>query len=223
MGAWDASSRNITHKGLEQYFLDYGYTVINSSTPGISNDKTIKNLEDSLSNSYKPGDIVFWIQTDALDHMQPFDTLTEDILSAGGVVALCQSCLKETYRTLNTVSKKFNTKIYLIGGNHDLYLDGLSQYPDLVPIVPSWVKLLVGHFKEYKNLFPQFTNTLWTIKNIDLSKYTLEFAAKVIDELYYTEQCQAMHKEELFQPDKFHPNKDGHKILFNYLIKELQL
>lgn len=219
-GEWKVQSNEgsrIAHKGLEQYFLDLGYSVINTSKGGVSNFASIRRLQISLS-AYTENDVVFWIQTEAFRDV-PLNSLTQHILIANGVFNLGNNLLKESYTRLNA-SK---IKIYLLGGKQDLNLDELKQFEYLTPLVPSWVRLLVGHVEEYKSLFPQCTEDDTMVNHIKLDSYTNDFKKQVVDELYFYEECLQMYKEDIFYPDGRHPNRHGHQILFDYIVKELNL
>jgi hypothetical protein len=224
-GEWDINNLggyDVTHKGLEQYFLDLGYTVLNSSKPSGSNKESIKKLSHSLID-YVKNDLIFWIQTDSIRDLKPYSTLTEDIVSSGGLDILLNTALDQNYLNLNSIAQKLDLKIYLIGGMQDLNLNNLKKYSNLIPIMPSWVHLLAGHFTEYKDLFPQHTATDSLIRYIDKKLMSTELFYQTIDILYAIDQNLKIFREEIFHPDGRHPNRDGHKILFDYLIKELKL
>ena len=208
----------VTHSGLEQYFLNLGYEVINCSKGDSSNFESINRLKESLVD-YSNGDFVFWIQSDCLRDLRPFVRLTQDILDADGVDNLCTKLLNSTYTKLNSLG----IPIYCIGGPHDLNLTEMGKFKNLIPLVPSWVYLLVGHFKEYKNLFPHHIIHHKLIDHIDIDLYTIDFKQKVVNELFHRLSCWRLYKELIFHPDGAHPNRYGHKILFDYIVKELKI
>ena len=212
----------VTHKGLEQFFIDRGYSVTNASVPGGSNQKSIQQLNLAIS-SYRKNDIVFWIQTDSLRDLEPFDTLNKDIISAGGLDILISNTVNQNYQNLDSIAKKLDTKIQCIGGKQDLDLIQLEKFTNLNPLVPSWVYKLAGHFNEYKDLFPHHTPTNSIIRYIDRNAMPTEIFYKTIDILYSFEQNFKIYNEGIFYPDGFHPNRNGHQILFDYIIKELNL
>jgi len=218
---------SISHPGLQQHFIDSGYTVVNSSEGNSSNLFSIDRLKNSLTEHYKHGDIILFIQTDSIRDLRPYDlNLSKEIQKFNGIVPLKHNLLQNTYKKLNELGIEFNTKIYVIGGKEDLYLEAFNNFENIIPLVPSWVYLLVGHFEEYKNLFPQWTSSDYRLSDVaDLfdDTWLYELRHKVVDEMYHSEKCWKMYRESIFWPDGFHPNKQGHEILFNYIIGKLKL
>lgn len=224
-GEWDRNKfgrYGVTHRGLEQFFMDRSYTVINASVLSGSNHQSIQQLDLSLS-LYCKNDIVFWIQTDSLRDLEPFDTLNKDIVSAGGLDTLISDTVNQNYQNLDSIAKKLDTKIQCIGGKQDLDLIQLEKFTNLNPFVSSWVYMIAGHFNEYKDLFPQHTLTNSVIRYIDRNAMSTELFYNTIDILYSLEQNFKIYDEEIFHPDGFHPNRNGHQIMFDYIIKELNL
>lgn len=224
-GEWNPDREDqvnlILHKGLEQYFNDIGYSVINSCRGGIPNNHSIDLLAEQLKRNHSEGDIVFWVQTDAVRDTRPYDTLTAQILEANGLFNLCNQLLVKNYQTLDNLAQQYKTTIYVIGGKHDIYMDGIAEFGNLNPIAPSWSHLLVG--EKYPELFPHATYTDWVVGAIDLDRYPKQFAMQVVDEMYHFEQCYKMYQETIFNPDGFHPNREGHLIMFDFLCGKLNL
>lgn len=223
-GEWDESSTRVVHLGLEQYFKDSGYQVINSSKGGSSNAASIARLIDSLDKSFVENDIVFWIQSDCLRELRPFTNISSLIIKANGLAELVQQITEKDYATLNSAAVKFDTKIHLIGGIQDIMVSSLTNFSNLNAIVPSWIYMLVGHFEEYQDLFPHHLHTEEASKYITLKVIRdLKLFYRVLDVLYKMERSWILYREDAFRPDKIHPNRDGHRILFDYLVKELSL
>ena len=63
-GEW--TEQTVSHKGVEQYFINDNYTVFNSSEGGSSNKFSIDRLDKDLRDYYISGDIIIWIQTDPI-------------------------------------------------------------------------------------------------------------------------------------------------------------
>lgn len=223
-GEWNPTKDQeqlLLHNGIEQYFKEAGYHVTNSSRGGLSNRNTIQLLDQQLCINYASGDTVFWIQTDPIRDLRPYKQLTEQILEADGLFNLCQQTLQLNYHTLNDVAAKHQTTIHVIGGKFDLDPATLTKFKNLNALVPSWCQLLVGN--KYHDRFPHGTNTDWVIGDIDLDTYHQDFRYKIVNEMYHLELCYEMYKEAIFQPDGYHPNRQGHQVLFDFIVKELNL
>jgi lysophospholipase L1-like esterase len=89
----------------------------------------------------------------------------------------------------------------------------------------SWLDLLVGHLEEHKcvktkNFGISYT---WDINYINLSTYSEPFADQVRNEVESISDTTGIMKELIFHPDGLHPNRKGHKILFDHIVKQLNL
>lgn len=218
-GEWDKGDV-INHKGLEQYFIDDGFTVVNASVGGHSNKQSILAISDIIPTNQ---DIVLWIQSDPVSELRPFTSLTDRIKKSRGIANLKKDLLNEQYSDLSAMASRFDIVVYAIGGREDLNLELLKQYHKIVPCVESWVRLLIGHMEKYVDMFPQGTYNDWTIRDIRLQDLDSSLAEQVINEIWQLDQNLHIYKEAIFNPDGRHPNRLGHKILFDYLIKELKL
>jgi hypothetical protein len=224
-GEWDSQDHihKVYHKGLEQYFSDAGFSVSNTSVGSSSNNSAINRLSNALEAHYSTGDLVLYIQTDPLRDLRPYTTLTQEVINHHGVISLRNSLLQAAYEQLQTTAIRVKCKILVIGGKADLYLPGFDNLKNVVPLIESWVHLLVGHMPEYQRLFPQWTTSDYNIMNINLPVISGDLLKKIIDEVYHSEKCWKMFREPIFHPDGCHPNRDGHKILFDHIIKKLNI
>lgn len=240
-GEWDKDIPRVSHRGLIQYFLDDGYSVVDASLARSWHFKSIQKLERQLTREYQENDIVFFMLADPLlDVVMPalhdlqlkrnnsvknLTVFTDEIKRAGGVIALLRETQNNIYKQLNDVAKQFNTTIHCIGGNANVNTNLLTPYPNLKPTVMSWMDLLIGHLQEHQHVKdPKFVvSYTWGIDYIDLSKYTNEFAEQVKQEVKLLSDKTNIMNELIFHPDGLHPNREGHKILYNYLVKELNL
>jgi len=214
----------ISHKGIEQYFTNDGYTVNNSSVGGMCNRTAIQRLRLDLETSHKDGDIIFWIQTEAVrdlvipdpdDKNRVIYPLTNPVQLAGGIINLYRQLSNTRYNELDTLSKQFNTVIYAIGGCGSLFIDDIIKYSNLIPLIPSCVELISGKYPEF-----QFIG-LWGIDSIKLAEYPQQFARHIIDEF-----DSIVQMEEIFKQPGFinrHPDRHGYKIVYDYIKQELNL
>lgn len=216
--------KGVAHKGVETYFNEVGYNVINSSEGGVSNFISIGRLQESLKEKYSESDLIFWFKTDTIRDLHPnYYTLTNELKKFGNFKGLINFLSDNSYNKLNQLAVRHNTKIYLIGGYSSLIPDLLEKYDTLVPLVPSMVDLLVGHHEKYSAITKNFQGTTdWGINHINLNEYDLLAAGELIIEL--SNMCAAKDKifqEKIFRPDGHHPNRHGHRILFDYIMKKL--
>jgi hypothetical protein len=223
-GEWTHEA-SIAHKGVETYFNEVGYNVVNSSAGKVSNFMSIDRLQESLKEKYSEADLIFWFKTDTIRdlHHNNYYTLTNELKKFGNFKGLINFLSDNSYNNLNQLAARHNTKIYLIGGYGSLIPDLLEKYDNLVPLVPSVVDLLVGHHEKYSAITKNFQGTTnWGIKHINLKEYDLSMAGELIIEL--SNMCAAkdnIFQEKIFWPDGHHPNRHGHRILFDYIMKKL--
>jgi hypothetical protein len=212
------------YKSLADYFIDMGYRVISHGERGMSNFTIIGIMKQVLDTDFIPGDVVLWIKSDPIvDILAPQYSLTNEIKSAGGLYQLHVRISRDSYSRLQAISSTHGTIINAIGGSSDLFLSELTDFPGINPVVPSWVHLLVGHFIEYQELFPHIQTKLYGINNIDLNAYDFEFRQQVVHELWEISRGDIMYREAIFQPDGWHPNCQGHKILFDKILSQLNI
>jgi hypothetical protein len=218
----------ISHKGIEQYFIDDGFDVVNTSLGGTSNASSIDRLHQQLQLQHCPGDIILWIQTEAVRDLVRYDDtrllnglpiavypVTEPIQQAGGILKLYKQLVAKNYQVLNELAKQYNTTVYSIGGCSSLFTDVLQGYSNIFPLIESCVELISGKHPDF-----QFIG-LWTIDDIKLSTYTSEFAGQVINEF-----DTIVKWERIFDQPGFinrHPDRNGYKIIYNAIKEKLKL
>jgi lysophospholipase L1-like esterase len=238
-GEW--SGPRIIHRGLIQYFSDDGYTVIDAGQSRSWHSRVIDHLDKQLSQHYQHNDIVLFVMADPLldiimpeldqlhvkrtDSVKNLKNLTENILEAGGLIALVRKQQQHIYQHLNAVAKKHNTIIDCIGGTYNVNTNLLDQCSNLNARVVSWIDLLIGHLREYPGIGdPEVGVTYtWGIDYINLDTYQPEFAQQVRSEFECLSHYSPMLRELIFHPDGLHPNREGHKILFEHLKEKLYL
>ena len=249
-GEWKRSPKiqdSIEHLGLEQFFNDDGYTVINKSKPGGANSDSILILENIFQTMYKAGDYIFLILTEATRSFgKNFKQLKDELNKHNGLFELQLHVLNKDLESLNQLAEQYNSTIHLIGGLA-LIPESTKQFTTLNNLVKSWPKLLVGDatwpmwtnkeeiYKQYKEVdFDHFgVWGQWKIDDIlindwlNLSRslpFSEELSEKIINQLLELDSNRLIiENHPVFQPDKAHPNREGHKILFNYIKENLGL
>jgi hypothetical protein len=238
-GEWQGPE--VAHRGITQYLSDSGYTVVDASQARSYHSRAIQNLQKHLDQHYRPKDIILFVMADPLldlimpelaklkikrsDQVKNLEQFSNEIKLAGGVVALIRKLQDQIYNQLDLVACQFDTTIYCIGGTYNVNTNISKHYQNLYPLVVSWINLLIGHFQEHAGVdHPEFgISYTWGLDYIDLSKFDQTFAEQVKQEINLISDRTGILKELIFHPDGLHPNREGHKILFEYLIKQLKL
>lgn len=201
-----SSDYQILHKGLETYFTDRGYSVLNISKSKLSNVEQIELLKSSNYRS----NLVLWIQSDPLMDLRPYENFETKFTTYQQLLDEQNILINKTYSELNTLDQT----IYCFGGSSKLNLDLIENYSNLIPLVPSIPEFLLPNF-----VHPEIWQSDW---------YTLvgrQFDIASIDKLLHNKKIQDSLEtyKDLFWPDGNHPNRHGLKILFDFVIKELDL
>ena len=226
-GEWDGGEpAKLLHRGLEQYFEEIGYTVINKRQSGRGNQLSIIDLSDTLDALSQTNIVVFFIVSEPLRNYKiPFETLKDDIVTHNGLFELQQYVLEQDFNTLNQLAAKHNITVHLIGGLSSVptFVD---KFANLNCLVQSWPKLLVGHLSLYKNI-DWDTFGIWGKWQAFLAQqlsHSSDIDRKVIDQLSVLNTVnQKVFLHPLFNPDGGHPNRIGHRILFDFICKKLEL
>jgi len=227
-GEWE--NMEIVHGGLGQYLKEHGFKVINLSLGSSSNNASYQRLEQFLANGatdYLPKiSHVIFFQTDWTRDFRINSEISgigmeeqwffpkqkiEDLRS----FAICRIL----YR-LSDLAKKYNLKISLIGGLSDtIWLDLFEkEYPGLEILCQSFSNLCVNN----NHRVEKPVHTL-NPDAVDLLKKTRpEYASK---NLFVEDISLALERYDLFAnnkamfwPDGQHPNRIGHKKLFEFII-----
>lgn len=225
-GEWNGKSPpQLLHRGLEQYFEETGYTVINKRQTGQGNQRNIVDLSDTLETLHQTNIVVFFIVSEPLrNYTIPFITLKDDIVAHNGLFELQQHVLKQDFTALNQLAVKYNTVIHLIGGLSSVPTF-VNQFVKLNCLVRSWPELLVAHEEQYKHV-DWDTFGIWGKWQAALAQqlsHSDGIDQKVIDQLSILAANQSVFLHPLFNPDGGHPNRVGHRILFDFICKKLEL
>jgi lysophospholipase L1-like esterase len=136
--------------------------------------------------------------------------------------------LLNTYSLLDAAAKQKNEKIFALGGFATVD-DQIQNFTNLVNFVPSIISLIdpSKSFSAY-SFFMRFDWFVDVIENIS-SNYSLE--QEIIDTLkeeyiHMVDENVKMknylkENKKYFWPDGMHPNREGHRIIFNKIKEEL--
>lgn len=221
-----------SHRGLHTYFEQDGFEVHNKSSGGSSNkdsiDRLIKYINDGNNLYNKNVDYIFWIVTDPIRDLRPYDKLTDQICASDGLEKLIKNLFHDVCDYANSLAKIHDLKIHLIGGITSFDPKEIDPYEALVALIPSWYYFLLTD--EETKLIPK--TTVWTsqtsdvhIDNIDfkyISKHLNKEKSKKIFNEYWqiSEFHRIVHNSNaFFKLDNSHPNRDAHRLVYDYIIK----
>ena len=201
----DHIRQRVLHPGLAQYLTEYGHNVVNLSKGGESNSYAIEKIQAQDLSKF---DLIIWFQTDPFRDLHPYETFTVDYTTYKSLIDKQNQLLLETYNQFNS----FNKKILCLGGLSKLNLKLIQPFKNLVAAIPSIPELLLPDYQHAEIAFSDW--------------YTLidrQFSLDDLDKLLYNKQLQdsLIDYKDLFWPDGFHPNRVGHKKIFEYLIKSI--
>lgn len=223
-GEWGEGNQQYTvvHEGLIEYFRELDYIVIFSGQGGASNKIALERLTKDLQKYYSNGDIIIFIQTDPTRdfNKEKLSNLTNSIIRHDGYINWGRSLLEEFYMCADQTAKNFDAKINLVGGLYNLLPNHVfEKYQNLIPLVESWVNLLVKEPIEIG-----ISDTSFTIKEINLDVIEKNLALRIVDEMHKLDYNRNVWQiDEYFRPDNKHPNRQGHRVLFDYIVKKLKL
>ena len=214
-GEWDGYPTNyrITHGGVQQYLTEAGYTVTNVGQGGYNNNESLAALISELPNDNYTHCIFFFTDPLRQTTYEEFSTTLPSMIIRNHVNHLLES--------LDNINKETGIKIVIVGGCAKLI------FKDYVPtnidvIVPSLSELLIPEFIDNEFMNSQEWNDHWLKLETKLS---FEHKKEIYD------VCNNAgikfdtwkKRKDLFWPDGIHVNSRGHKILFDYLIDNLNL
>lgn len=198
----------IAHNGLTHYLAEAGWDVWNLSRPGSDMIDIIKTLEFVLeSNRHRRFDILF-LQTDIT---RSFNTQPIDARADESLMQFLDRSYVEAYQHLDSIAKKHDVKVDIIGGLTDVTAD-LSSLSNINVLIPSWAALAdpsleptpvvdtVGVDYIHKN-FPGKTEE--KLRLFELATTRLDFFKQ---------------RRDIFWPDGTHPNRYFHRVLANRIL-----
>jgi len=202
-GEWgfeNPGSYVVLHRGLEQYLRDSGYTVINKSVPGGSNRLAVELIKPTHSEIS-----VIWFQTDPIRDLRPYKGFKSKYTTYEDILLAQKQLLLQTYSELN----ELDLKIICIGGCSRLDFSLIKDCSNLIPFIPSAIEFLL----------PQYTHPeIWFSDWYDL--IDKQFDIDSVNKFLYNKQLQdgLRDQKDLFWPDGIHPNRHGHRLIFEHLM-----
>jgi hypothetical protein len=208
-GEWPVESTVDTHQGLIQYFKEDGHQVTSRAMPGADISGTILGLIENMDND----DYIFWFQTDPIRSLRPYDDFGVRIKSYQELVKKNDEIINIAYNHLNSLGKK----IHCLGGCGKLNLELIKNYNNLIPLVPSVTELILQDYSHPRLWFSEWYEKV--DERFDLE--SIDFL--LIDKRKQDSLALDMDKKEFFWPDGGHPNRKGHKVLYEYICQKLDI
>jgi hypothetical protein len=212
VGEWPQETN---HRGIWQYFEEDGHVVEMCSIPGECNKIIINHLRNvilGIDNKIIDSHFIFWFQSDPLRDLRPFDEFGKTINNYDDLINKSKELLDITYTNLNLLNKK----IYCIGGCSKLDLDLIVKYNNLIPLIPSLTEHIFDDFEH-----PKLWHSDW-INHVH--KLDIDTIDMLLNEKKKQDSLNDIQKyREYFWPDGSHPNRKGHKILYEFICESLNI
>jgi hypothetical protein len=199
-------NHRVLHTGLEYYLIESGHSVTNISIPGGSNKFIINTIR--LGESLDTFDVIFYFQTDPFRDLRPYTNFKKDFTTYKQLISWQNLQLDLTYAQLN----KFRTKIYMLGGCSKLNLSLISKYENLLPLIESIPEFLLSDYNHPEIWYSDWYDFI--DRQIDIDS---------LNKLVYNKNIQdsLANYRNLFWPDGHHPNRFGHKKVFDYINENI--
>jgi hypothetical protein len=224
----------VLHRGVQQYFVNDGVSVLNLCSPGGSNLLSINKLDEYLlTNNTNDICIIFWV-TEFFrniwwytDHNNAsYDRPLQQELNLG-YEKLKEHWIYRPYYKLQELAQKYNVTINLLGGCSDtiLYDDFNQDFPNLNILCQSLANYIVNDDPcPTDPVFCLFLNNwvdpfLRAIKKTSNTK-DLELLVTDIDK---GRQRLNLLKEnpQWFYPDGIHPNRFAHEKIYKLILDNI--
>ncbi len=224
-GEWNSNCTNINHYGL----AEYANNVINLSICGSSNWEIFVRLKNFLMTNKLKINKVFVVQTEySRDVTTKSGSLYNpcewhlEINNVDGLLAYEVAVLTKFYSLLSDLAVHHDVQIGLIGGCTDIasYDEFSKDFPKLYVACQSWVNLILNDSPDIQ--WDECVYSWYT----EISKKLLPIIKDKFNNTEDILNCMAkgakrnevlLSHPEVFYPDGVHPNRKGHKILFDFL------
>jgi hypothetical protein len=219
----------LIHGGLSDYFAQDGYCVINLSHPGKGPLTYLVELHKFLMVNRNKIEHIFFIQSCiGRDFTTRFDEHLAFLKRLPGHHHLVWNdnlnlesnivgCYKQIYDKLNFMATYHRTVINVIGGLTDL-LPPFPEFSNLNFLIPSWVSLIDSSMSKcilIDKLTFGYLDVVWKNKN---KQEILSYIDSATERRSYM-----FNNKEFFWPDGMHPNRKGHKVLYDAIKSKLNL
>ena len=210
-GEWHQDGGYKLHGGLETYLMQAGHYVRNMGRAGDSNHSQIAKMRDLWAHGPRP-DFSVVILTDItrdLNHVAARDTDTpEDYMrrqleNYQREIALCE-------------------RVLVVGGLHVIQPEQAQEWPcvkycnwfDLLPLSETWQEHWPEYFVNYATVEEHQTAGRWPARWPQSTR-------QIQGENHDTAWRVLVKNRQWFWPDGFHPNRDAHRKLADWVLGAL--
>ena len=225
LGEWDTvdGKHQVVHSGLAAYMTELGHSVTNLSCGGISNLDIVGRIDGWLSRfpDSVPDKILVFQTEHTRDHKHR--DLTIGAFDVEQFSDVASQWISRFYTRLSELSVQYKCPVYIIGGASDsMWFDDMSaHYPGCQVVCQSVTSLLInGDHTVSQPVFSWYTN-----QSYDFLSHARQQSFDVADivaaiTLGFDRERALAERPDLFYPDGVHPNRKGHKILFDFLREQ---
>lgn len=219
VGEWTGhgAPENVGHNGLAQYFAEAGNTVINLGEPGGANFSAHQRIwHFLLANQFVKVDRILIFQT---EWFRDLDLNNRSRLS---LPILETSIIREFYMRLDTLARRLDLHIDLVGGCSDtINPDQIeTEYQNLKVVCQSLVNLVVhGQDRVPDPVFATFTNRSMIEHLKNLYRDDVDSTSFLLDRIDQgLKRIKSLESHpDWFRPDGYHANRQAHYRLYEFL------
>jgi hypothetical protein len=242
VGEWNWQTPDqytISHNGLAQYFVENSVDVINLSQGGASNRMICQHLKRFLeANQHLTPSAIIVFQTEwtrdgneeftSLPHNTPVYDQFVDIDNSNRFIAAQNIAMSRYYSRLAEISQKYQVPVYVIGGMSDtMWMSKFSEeYPGVSILCQSVTNLIMNNTHRTDTpVHSCFSSTNETDIALIKKQASVEEMNSVLDDVAngIARRDVWQNNREYFYPDGKHPNREGHKILYDFVANNLEL
>jgi hypothetical protein len=211
VGEWQF--HKVSGPGVAEHLTTAGVEVINLARSSIGNIEQLESI-DSLLKESNNTDVFYW-----LVHNPLVGVSTQDIYQ--GKTSLAESIKEQLHKQMtfaDTVAKKHNIIINLVGASCDLNDVAMDTFSNLKLRVPSWGQLLTDSYPA--SIFAHQTDHM-----TDLKQALGEHRPDLVNEyhklggLAFSKRRAMLRAPDMFH--SFHPTSLGHEVLSKHLLNFL--
>lgn len=217
--------------GIERLLINQGHLVSTVAVPGGSNRESIARIRPALDAFTV--DRVIWIQTDPIRDFftktwVPQGPATRQVLDVDlfvkqahahrGIEAAQRHHLRtETYPNLQALAEQSGVSVLVVGGCSQVIAADLKPFSNLIAAVPSWVNCLIPKVDCLTSdtaqwLSHEYSDYIMALGDVDLIRDWYAVTQKTMNKT-----TAWLHDTRYFNPDSYHPNMDGHRVLVDLL------
>ncbi len=248
VGEWQGTGE-IFHNGIAQYFVEDGVDVINLSQGGASNKIVAEHLKHFLkANKHQKSAAIIIFQTEwtrdgSIEMAQvlfeefsllPRNTPVYDEFlnidssdTPNRFIAAQNKVMSSYYYRLSAISQNYNIPVYVIGGASDtIWLDKFNkEYPGVSILCQSVTNLIMNNNHRIDSpVYSVYGARHETDIALIKKEASAEEFSSVLDAVVRGMDRYDLwrNNREWFYPDGQHPNRKGHKILYDFVKDNLK-